>query len=235
MRLAKWLRSGIIEKSIKDSLESTINEIHINCPLGYPKETIRQSLNDILKFDKEFYEQSAAHAQILKWFEEKECANFNKTRILSNNNNGSTRSISPPPVKQYFSLSSSRQGAIVEYFYNYVEKELYMFLVENECIIPAKVVEAFVARQHAPINKDFRDADVLCMLNFIIDHINIFQSSAFHGYYKSNPLKLLKDYKENVRHKVAHGVSTGNSGRWSDLSLQNVAHLSCHVVACLGK
>ncbi|RIA91959.1 hypothetical protein C1645_821316 [Glomus cerebriforme] len=30
-----------------------------------------------------------------------------------------------------------------------------------------------------------------------------------------------------------HGISD-EKGRWSDLALQNIAYLSCHMVACIG-
>jgi len=159
---------------------------------------------------------------------------FNKARVRIPDNNHD-RSTSPPPVRQVISLPIDRQGAIVEYFYIFVEHELYRFLVDNEDIIPATVVESFIVNQSNQISADFRDADLLTMLNFIMNYIDIFlKGSVFHGKYKANPFNLFSDFKENVRHKLAHGISDGK-GRWNDLALQNVAYLSCHMVACIGK
>jgi hypothetical protein len=250
MKISTWLRkSGVVERNVKDTLDSTINELHVNCPLNVPKESIRESLNEVMKRDKEFSKKSPAHIKIFNWLDKnrasssqskqsKSNAIFEKTRIrtpaIANNNHN--RSTSPPPVKQEFSLSSDRQAAIAEYFYTFVENEMYKFLIENENIIPAKVVETFTKKRNPPISSDFRDADLLSMLNFIVEHVDIFlRKSVFHGLYKANPVKIFKDFKENVRHKMAHGISMNGEGRWSDLALQNVTYLSCHVVACLGK
>ncbi|CAG8472455.1 7271_t:CDS:2, partial [Cetraspora pellucida] len=43
----------------------------------------------------------------------------------------------------------------------------------------------------------------------------------------ANPIELLSNFKKNVRHKIAHGIIIDEKGRWSDLDLQNVAHLAC--------
>ena len=211
-----------------------------------------------MKRDKGFREISTAHAKIFMWFEEsessksesskksdkksesskktkspKKSAVFNKARVRTPDNN--YRSTSPPPMKQVISLPIDRQGAIVEYFYTFVEHELYRFLVDNENIIPATVVEVFITKQSNQISADFRDADLLTLLNFIMKYIDVFlKGSIFHGKYKANPANLFRDFKENVRHKLAHGISD-EKGRWSDLALQNVAYLSCHMVACIGK
>jgi len=245
MKVSSWLKqSGIIETNIKDTIESTIKELLVNCPLKVSKESMHRSLVAVVKKDKRYSEKSTAHEKIFNWLKEereKSAATFKKTRAsvsgtTNDKQDRSARSSSPPPVEQIFSFSSEQQGAIVEYFYTSVEKELYKFLVENENIIPAKTVEAFAARQNPPISSDFRNADVLAMLNFIIEQINVFlKQPIFHGQYKTNPGKIFKDFKENVRHKMAHGICIDQKGRWSDLALQNVAHLSCEIIACLGK
>ncbi|RIA80408.1 hypothetical protein C1645_882183 [Glomus cerebriforme] len=68
------------------------------------------------------------------------------------------------------------------------------------------IVEAFTARQCPQVNTDFENADTLCMINFIIEILDIFaKKSAFH-----------------------------ENGRWSNIALQNVSLLPCKIVACLG-
>ncbi|CAB4409323.1 unnamed protein product [Rhizophagus irregularis] len=147
----------------------------------------------------------------------------------------STRDSSPPPIKRRYSFSEAEQGAVVETFLTLAEKAIYNFLVKYEDKLPDILVENFASKQNPPVSKDFRDADVLCMLKFIIENIKIFlKESAFHGSHKSKPIELLKDFKKDVRHKNAHGIVENNKGRWCDLSLQRVVHLTCEVVTCLG-
>ncbi|CAJ0917307.1 12341_t:CDS:2 [Entrophospora sp. SA101] len=96
-------------------------------------------------------------------------------------------------------------GAVIEPFINLAEKAVYNFLVKNERIIPLETVKAFVAKQCSPISRDFCNADLLCMLNFILENINIFlKESVFHGH-------------------------------WSDHALQDVAILACEVIICFGR
>ena len=276
MRASSWLRqSGIIEANVKETLESTLDELITNSPRKVSKKSIQNLLKKMINRDKKFREISTAHAKIFMWFEESESSTkseslekpespeksnrlrrpertncllrrrtksekigksavFNKERVRTPDNNYN-RSTSPPPVEQVISLPIDRQGAIVEYFYTFVEHELYRFLVDNEDIVSATVVEDFIANQNNQISADFRDADLLTMLNFIMEYIDIFlKGSVFHGKYKAKPFNLFRDFKENVRHKLAHGISD-EKGRWSDLALQNFAYLSCHMVACIGK
>ncbi|KAF0399373.1 hypothetical protein F8M41_009726 [Gigaspora margarita] len=166
--------------------------------------------------------------------------NINIENELSNITNPSnqtenTRDSSPPPVRQIYSFTGPEQGAIVENFLTFAEKALYNFLVKHEKKISEQVVKNFAANQTPPINNDFRDADVLCMIKFIVQNIKIFlNESVFHGSHKLNPVDLLNEFKKNVRHKNAQGVVEDNKGRWCDLDLQRVVHLTCEVVACLG-
>ncbi|UZO18737.1 uncharacterized protein OCT59_010049 [Rhizophagus irregularis] len=154
----------------------------------------------------------------------------------NNNGNKRTRDVSPP-VKQAFSFTASEQGAIVEPLLNLVEKAIYKFLVESEGFIPLDVVKSFCAKQHPPISTDFGNADLLCMINFIIENIKLFlkpKKPLFHGRYKANPTELLSNFKKNVRNKMAHGIVVDEKGRWSDHELQHVSVLACEVVICLG-
>ncbi|CAG8545502.1 13240_t:CDS:2 [Ambispora gerdemannii] len=146
---------------------------------------------------------------------------------INNYNDRSTRDFSPPPVKQMFSFSDGEQGAVVEPLINLVEKVLYKFLVNNESIIPADVVESLAAEQRPLISTDFSNADFLYILNFITEKIDIFlKKSVFHGQYKANPVELFNNFK-NVCHKMTHGIVVNEVGRWSDHALQHVALLAC--------
>ncbi|CAG8626022.1 809_t:CDS:2 [Ambispora gerdemannii] len=79
--------------------------------------------------------------------------------INNYNTERNIRESSPPPVKQIFSFTDE-QGAIIEPLLNLVEKTLDELLINNECMIPSKVVEIFVSKQH-PINPDFSNADTM--------------------------------------------------------------------------
>ncbi|CAG8744735.1 9617_t:CDS:2, partial [Racocetra fulgida] len=120
---------------------------------------------------------------------------------------------SSPSVLQSFSFTENEQGAVIEPFVNLVEKAIYEFLVKNESTIPLEVVENFCSKQRPPVNTDFSNADLLCMLNFMIENIKIFLKNAvFHGQFKANPVELLTNFKKNVRNKVAHGIVVDEKG-----------------------
>ncbi|RHZ80838.1 hypothetical protein Glove_131g49 [Diversispora epigaea] len=243
-KLSKWLRSNAIKQNIRSTLKSTINSLHSACPLKVSRENISKSLRDILHKDKFFREKSEIHTRIFNWFEKnpskpsKPYAVFKKrvyssaffgSKAITNNYNINTnnynteqnRESSPPPVKQIFSFTDEEQGAIIEPLLNLVEKALNEFLINNEHMIPS-------------INADFSNADTLNMLNFVIENIKIFDKSVFHGQHKSAPVELFKNFKNNVRNKVAHGTLIDKKGRWSDHALQNITILVCDVVTCLG-
>ncbi|CAG8594644.1 20664_t:CDS:2, partial [Dentiscutata erythropus] len=174
--------------------------------------------------DKVFREQSNVHTKLFEWFTEENeekrprpyvLVKFKKrvyssaffgSKVTNNYNTKQNRESSPPPVKQIFSFSDEEQGAIIEPILNL----------------------------RPPINPDFGNADTLNMLNFIIENIKLFDKSVFHGQHKSAPINLFKNFKNNVRHKMAHGILIDQKGRWSDHALQNVAILACDVVTCLG-
>jgi len=156
--------------------------------------------------------------------------------VTNNRKDNTTARDSYPSIKQSFSFTEKEQGAIIEPFINLVERAVYDFLVNNEDIIPLEIVESFADKQRPPISKDFCNADLLCMLNFILENITIFsKKSVFHGQYKANPAELLIDFKKKVRNKLAHGIVVSGKGRWSDHALQHVSILACEVIICLGK
>ncbi|CAG8614531.1 4877_t:CDS:2, partial [Racocetra fulgida] len=114
---------------------------------------------------------------------------------------------SSPEVQQNFSFTKNEQGAVIEPFVNLAEKAIYEFLVKNKSVIPLEVVERFVTKQHSPVSTDFNNADLLCILNFLIENINIFlKKSVFHGRFKANPVELLTNFKMNIRNKLVHGI-----------------------------
>ncbi|RUP47528.1 hypothetical protein BC936DRAFT_145641 [Jimgerdemannia flammicorona] len=80
-----------------------------------------------------------------------------------------------------------------------------------------------------PISPDFSDADVLCMLQFIIENVDKYvKTLGFHGQRKARPVELLNDVKKNVRQFL------NKTGPWSYHALQTVSLLACDVVAFLG-
>ncbi|CAG8632337.1 488_t:CDS:2 [Acaulospora colombiana] len=205
MKISKRLMTGVIDENIKNTLQSTIEALHSVCPQKVDKSSIRRSLYDILNKNQAFRKKSAANLKIYGWLTFVK-AKFNKSRYDAGRRLADNRS-TPPPVQEEFSFSINEQGAFT--------------------------VESFAARQNPKVNKDFGNADTLCILNFIIDNIEIFTTkSVFHGTNSENAIEIFKEYKKDVRHKMAHGIVNEN-GRWSDLALQNVSLLACKVVECL--
>jgi len=235
MKLSTWIKTGVIDEHIKDTLESTLDALHSACPLKANKKSLCNSLRDVLNKDQKFREKSAANIKVHGWLNSLfETAKFSKTRYNPERHSNTLNGETAPPVQE-FSFTANEQGAIVEKFYNLTEIEIYMFLYNNESIIPAQTVEAFAKKQRPKIKADFENADTLCMINFIIENIDIFmKKSVFHTENKENPLEILRDYKKSVRNHMAHAIASEN-GRWTDIELQNVSLLSCKIVKCLGK
>jgi len=233
--LSAWIRSGVIEKNLKDTFDSTLDAIYDACTLRRSSRYIHDSLRDILYGDETFRKSSPANIMMFGWFEDEKLSSssfsssqkrskskpfavFKKTRfhssavgqtasITNNYNDNRTARDSSPSVEQSFSFSDSEQGAIIEPFINLSEKAVSDFLANNESIVPLEVVESFANKQRPPISKDFCNADLLCMLNFITENIKIFsKNSVFHGTYKANPVELLTSFKKDVRNKLAHGT-----------------------------
>ncbi|CAI2188019.1 12172_t:CDS:2, partial [Funneliformis geosporum] len=243
----------------RESYENKVAEIYSK--IGIVEKTVKSQVYIMIKaslpkvLDSNLYKkiQRAGSASSQKTRSARPVAIFKKTRLYSSvvgqqdsssatinnyNNNGNKRirEVSPP-VKQAFSFTASEQGAVVEPLLNLVEKAIYKFLIESEGFVPLDVVKSFCAKQHPPISTDFEDADLLCMINFIIENIKLFlkqRKPLFHGKYKSNPVELLSNFKKNVRNKMAHGIVVDEKGRWSDHELQHVSLLACEVVICLG-
>ncbi|KAF0403877.1 hypothetical protein F8M41_009164 [Gigaspora margarita] len=89
-RLSTWLRSGVIEQNIKDTLKSTLDKLHSICPLNISRTSLRDSLHDNLYHDEAF-RQNPAYKIIFNWFEAssqktrsaRPVAIFKKTRLYS--------------------------------------------------------------------------------------------------------------------------------------------------------
>ena len=88
-----------------------------------------------------------------------------------------------------------------------------------------------------PKQVDFSDADLLCILNFVIKNISLFTlgqyQTLFQGPHKTDPSFLFKSFKEARNHN-AHGI-THLEGRWCDEKLQRLSTLALEVIICLGK
>ncbi|EXX70872.1 uncharacterized protein OCT59_000013 [Rhizophagus irregularis] len=141
-------------------------------------------------------------------------------------------------IPQKFSFSPSKQGSYVEPILEHVERALFRFLVKNQEYIPSNIVKEFAIKCHPPRNVDFSDADLLCLLNFIIKNSSLFtvpnsDQTLFHGEYKLKPLDILKSFKTEARNHHAHGI-TQIEGRWCDEKLQRLSTLSLELVNCLG-
>ncbi|RIB15814.1 hypothetical protein C2G38_2191542 [Gigaspora rosea] len=140
-------------------------------------------------------------------------------------------------IPQRFSFPPSEQGAYVKSVLEHVKKSLFRFIVKHEQYIPRKTVENFVSRCSPPKQTDFSDADLLCILNFMIQNISLFTlgqyQTLFCGPYRIDPSLLFKSFKVEARHHNAHEV-THLEGRWSDEKLQRLLTLALEVIICLG-
>ena len=146
---------------------------------------------------------------------------------------------SSPPIPQRFSFSPSEQGSYVEPILQYVERALFRFIISNEEYIPLEIVKNFTSKCNPPRQINFSDADLLCILNFIIQNITLFTTghsnqTLFHGEYKLDPSELFKSFKIEARHHNAHAI-TQPMGRWNDKELQRLSTLALKVIVCLGK
>ncbi|CAG8747141.1 16972_t:CDS:1, partial [Cetraspora pellucida] len=108
---------------------------------------------------------------------------------------------------------NEEKGTIIEPLLNLVEKVLNEFFIKNEHMIPSEVIKGFATKQHPPINPDFSNANTLNMLNFMIENIKIFDKSVFYGQHKSAPVNLFKNFKNNVQHKMVHGILIDQKGQ----------------------
>ncbi|GBB89597.1 hypothetical protein RclHR1_16320002 [Rhizophagus clarus] len=126
---------------------------------------------------------------------------------------------STPSIPQKFSFTPAEQGSYVE-------------------PILQHIVKNFTDKCNPPRQVDFSDADLLCILNFIIQNITLFTTghsneTLFHGEHKINPTELFKSFKTETRNHHAHAI-TQPMGRWNDEELQRLSTLALKVVVCLG-
>jgi hypothetical protein len=105
-QLSTWLRSGVIDKNIKDNFRSTLNVLYDTCPLKISRKSLRDSLHDNLYNDQAFRQVSPANITVFGWFEDQRlsklssspsskqprqpkkkraCAVFKKTQLYSSN------------------------------------------------------------------------------------------------------------------------------------------------------
>ncbi|CAG8534477.1 6535_t:CDS:1 [Funneliformis caledonium] len=119
-------------------------------------------------------------------------------------------------ISQKFSFSSSKQGSYVESILEHVERAL-LIPCKHLKYIPFNIVKEFAVKCHPPRNIDFSDADLLCLLNFIIKNVSLFMipnpdQTLFHGEYKLKPLDILKSFKTEARNHHAHGITQIEGG-----------------------
>ncbi|CAB4440649.1 unnamed protein product [Rhizophagus irregularis] len=175
--LNQWLRSGVVKQNTKNTLDSTLDTLYQLCQLNVTRESISRSLKDILRTDLTFRQEQQEHSKIYNWFQERQ---KKPTPISIIKKTRSSNNVAGSPNN----IASTRDSSPPPIKWRYSFSEV---------------------RKNPPVSKDFRDADVLCMLKFIIENIKIFlKESAFHGSHKSKPIELLKDFKKDVRHKNAH-------------------------------
>ncbi|GBB98220.1 hypothetical protein RclHR1_31710001, partial [Rhizophagus clarus] len=145
---------------------------------------------------------------------------------------------STPSIPQKFSFTPAEQGSYVEPILQHVERALLNFIVTHNKYIPSEIVKNFTDKCNPPRQVDFSDADLLCILNFIIQNITLFTTghsneTLFHGEHKINPTELFKSFKTEARNHHAHAI-TQPMGRWNDEELQRLSTLALKVVVCLG-
>ena len=162
------------------------------------------------------------------------------TIISSSDDSNDYEKINEPlalQVTQRFSLSASQQGSFTEPIFEHVERSLFRFISKHHQYVPSKTVEEFAKKCIPPRKPDFSDADLLCLLNFIIQNIHLFTNrsnqSLFNGDYELNPSVLFKSFKE-VRNYNAHGI-TRPEGRWDDDKLRRLSTLALEVAVCFSK
>src|SRR6185312_8048385 len=69
--LSAWIRSGVVEKNLKETFDSTLDALCDACPLRKSRESIYNSLHDLLYSDKTFRQSSLAHITMFGWLEDK--------------------------------------------------------------------------------------------------------------------------------------------------------------------
>lgn len=82
MKLYIWIKTGVIDKSIKDTLQPTLDMLlHGACLLKKDKKSIYNSLCNVLNKDQAFCEKTAANNKVYDWLNSFffETVKFNKT------------------------------------------------------------------------------------------------------------------------------------------------------------
>ncbi|CAG8826171.1 44462_t:CDS:2 [Gigaspora margarita] len=153
-QLSTWIRTGVVEENIKDTLDSTLNALLIRSSVKVLQRISRYSAG--LKI-KNCHLPLLSSTQPKQSRQSKPFAIFKKTRLHSSavgqhvtitHNYKENRTVrdSSPSVLQSFSFTENEQGAVIEPFVNLVEKAIYEFLVKNESTIPLEVVENFCSK-----------------------------------------------------------------------------------------
>ena len=120
--------------------------------------------------------------------------------------------ISEREIPQKFSLTPAEQGSYVEPILQHVERALFKFIANHKKYIPFEVIKNFMAKCNPLCQVNFSDADLLCILNFIIQNITLFTTGhsnqiLFYGKYKINRSNLLKSFKIEAHNHNAHVIT----------------------------
>src|SRR6266498_824096 len=106
MKISTWIKSGIIDENIKDSLDSTVKSLHSICSLRANKKSIRESLCDVLDRDQSFHEKTMVNIQVYKWLSP--TTKFNKKRYDRSSAIANRENL---PLVKEFSFLANEQGA----------------------------------------------------------------------------------------------------------------------------
>ena len=92
--------------------------------------------------------------------------------------------------------------------------------------------KVFLKNRYPPKREDFGDADVLTMTTFLVTFAQEFQ---FYGICGHDPKGFLEHFNTSVRHRVAHSISNGTNGRWSDSHLLIAVNVASDLCILLGE
>ncbi|CAI2196106.1 9998_t:CDS:2 [Funneliformis geosporum] len=154
-QLSTWLRSGVIDKSIKDNFRLTLDTLYDTCLLKIFRRSLRDSLHNNLYNDQAFHQVSTANITVFGWFENQRLSKLSsyssskqpgqpkiKRACAINNsyaNDKTTRRDPSPSLRQKLSFTDSEQGAFVEHIINLAKKAICKFFVDNERNIPLNI------------------------------------------------------------------------------------------------
>jgi hypothetical protein len=100
-------------------------------------------------------------------------------------------------------------------------KRHFLSLLQNKKYFPFEVVKNFMDKCDPPHQVNFSDADLLCILNFIIQNITLFttkhsdQTLFYDEEHKIDPSDLFKSFKTEAHNHNVYTI-TQPMERWND-------------------